>query len=210
MTKHTLAIAGNIGAGKSSLSALLGQALGWKVFYEAVDDNPYLDDFYRDMRGWSFHSQVFFLSRRLRDHHRMSGYGDSVIQDRSIYEDAEIFCRNLYLQGHMDARDYATYHDLYTALCEVLPPPSLVVYLRTSVPTLMERIRQRGRDYEQSIRPAYLAQLNDLYEAWIADMRLCPVLTVETDALDFVHNAAHQAQIVATLRAALGIEPGVS
>ena len=191
MTKHFVAIAGNVGAGKSSLVGLLADKLGWTPFYEAVDENPYLSDFYRDMRTWSFHSQVFFLSKRLRHHRRLLDHPSSVLQDRSVYEDAEIFAKNLYRQGNMDERDYGVYRELYEVLTLYLPPPDLVVYLQASVPTLRKRIAQRGREYERGISADYLASLNELYEDWIAGFTLCPVLTVPSDDLDFVNHGAH-------------------
>ncbi len=196
MTKHFVAIAGNIGVGKSTLTKLLSERLGWEPFYEAVNDNPYLADFYRDMARYAFHSQVFFLSRRLRHHRRLLDFPGSVVQDRSVYEDAEIFARNLYEQGHIEPRDYRTYRELYEVLIQFLPPPDLVVYLRASVPTLLHRIETRGRSYERAISPEYLEQLNRLYEAWMHDFAQCPVLTVPTDDLDFVHNGAHLDLIV--------------
>ncbi|MCX7707240.1 MAG: deoxynucleoside kinase [Anaerolineae bacterium] len=191
MTKHFVAIAGNIGVGKSTLTKLLSERLGWEPFYEAVNDNPYLADFYRDMARYAFHSQVFFLSRRLRHHRRLLDFPGSVVQDRSVYEDAEIFARNLYEQGHIEPRDYRTYRELYEVLIQFLPPPDLVVYLRASVPTLLHRIETRGRPYERAISADYLEQLNRLYEAWMRDFAQCPVLAVPTDDLDFVHNGTH-------------------
>ncbi len=186
MTKRFVAVAGNVGVGKSTLTALLSQRLGWRPFYEAVDDNPYLKDFYADMRTWSFHSQVFFLSRRLQHHREIIDCPTSAVQDRSVYEDAEIFARNLYRQGHMTERDYQTYRALYEAMNLFLPPPDLIVYLRASVPTLLQRIAQRGRPYERAIEPAYLEQLNELYEEWAQSFDLCPMLTVPANELDFV------------------------
>lgn len=196
MTKRFIAIAGNIGVGKSTLTALLSDRLDWEPFYEAVSDNPYLADFYRDMTGFAFHSQIFFLSRRLRHHRRLLDFPNSVVQDRSVYEDAEIFARNLFNQGHIGARDYQTYRELYEVLVLFLPPPDLVVYLRASVPTLMERIAMRGRPFEQNISTTYLEQLNELYATWMQCFSLCPVLTVPADDLDFVHNSAHLELIV--------------
>ena len=189
--KKYVVVAGNIGVGKSTLVAMLCERLLWKPFFEPVDENPYLSDFYDDMRTWSFHSQIFFLANRLRSHRELSRHPSSVIQDRSVYEDAEIFARNLRLQGQMSDRDYRTYASLYRSLSAFLPPPDLVVYLRASVPTLVDRIRLRGRDYERQISAEYLAQINDLYEDWIAAFTLCPVLTVPADDLDYVAHPGH-------------------
>lgn len=189
--KHFVVIAGNIAAGKTTLTQLLGQRLGWEPFLESVAENPYLADFYQDMPRWSFHSQIFFLSRRLVHHRQLLERPNSVVQDRSVYEDAEIFARNLFLQGQMSQRDYSVYRDLFEALTSILPPPDLVVYLRTSVPQLQARIAQRGRDFEQGIAPDYLRQLNRLYEEWIAGFSHCPVLTVPTDALNFATKSEH-------------------
>ena len=184
--KYTLAIAGNMGVGKSTLTRQLTDQLGWTSFYEAVDDNPYLADFYKDMPQWSFHSQLFFLSRRLRYHRQIAGHPNHVIQDRSIYEDAEVFARNLHQRRNMSDRDYQVYKDIYEEFIQILPPPNLIVYLKASIPTLIERIHRRGRDFEQDISPLYLQQLNELYNAWIEDFTLCPILTIQTDQLDFV------------------------
>jgi len=189
--KKFVAVAGNIGVGKSTLVALLCHRLGWQPFYEPVAENPYLVDFYADMRTWAFHSQIFFLTHRLRAHRQLLDHPTSAIQDRSVYEDAEIFALNLFRQGLIHARDYGTYRELYEVLTEFLPPPDLVIYLRASVPTLMARIERRGRDYERQITSMYLAQLNELYEAWIAGFNLCPVLTVPSDDLDYVANSGH-------------------
>ncbi|MCJ7550860.1 MAG: deoxynucleoside kinase [Anaerolineae bacterium] len=191
MTKYFIAVAGNIGAGKSTLTSLLSRRLDWEPFLEGVSDNPYLVDFYDDMEAWSFHSQVFFMARRLRHHRQLLERPNSVIQDRTVYEDAEIFARNLYIQGSMSERDYATYNELYRAVTAILPPPNLVIYLSASVDTLRSRIQQRGRAFERSISDAYLTQLNNLYEDWMEHFSLCPVLTIPADRLDFVANADH-------------------
>lgn len=189
--KKFVAVAGNIGVGKSTLVELLCVRMDWEPFYEPVTENPYLADFYRDMDAWSFHSQVFFLAHRLRAHYKLSQHPTSVVQDRSVYEDAEIFARNLYLQGHIHKRDYQTYRDIYETTMSFLPPPDLVIYLRASVPTLMNRISHRGRDYEQTISPEYLNGLNNLYETWIDNFTLCPILAVPADDLDFVARPGH-------------------
>lgn len=189
--KKFVAVAGNIGVGKSTLVAMLCQRLGWQPFYEPVTENPYLADFYQDMHTWSFHSQIFFLTHRLRMHRMLLDHPTSAIQDRTVYEDAEVFARNLYRQNMIGERDYHSYRELYEVLVDFLPPPDLVIYLRASVPTLLERISHRGRAYEQQIDPEYLEQLNQLYESWIAGFSLCPVLTIPTDDLNFVANSSH-------------------
>ena len=186
-----VAVAGNIGVGKSSLTALLARRFGAAPAYEPAAENPYLADFYQDMRAWSFHSQVFFLSKRLRHHRGLLDHPGSVIQDRSIYEDAEIFAKNLYRQGNISERDYGTYRELYEVLTLYLPPPDLVVYLRASTDTLIKRITLRGREYERDISPDYLSRLNQLYDEWIENFRLCPVLTIPADQLDYVHQDGH-------------------
>jgi deoxyadenosine/deoxycytidine kinase len=198
--KKFVAIAGNIGVGKSTLVALLSHRLGWEPFYEPVTENPYLADFYEDMRAWAFHSQVFFLTNRLRAHRQLIDHPTSAIQDRSVYEDAEVFAYNLDQQGLLDPRDYKSYYELYSVLTDFLPPPDLVVYLRASVVTLQDRIRHRGREYERQINPEYLEQLNQLYERWIAHFSLCPVLTVPADDLDYVANSRHLDLVVGKIQ----------
>jgi deoxyadenosine/deoxycytidine kinase len=195
--KKFIAVAGNVGVGKSSLTSMLSEYLCWEPFFEAVDDNPYLADFYKDMRTWSFHSQIYFLSRRLGHHRQIIERPGTVVQDRTVYEDAEIFARNLYLQGNMSDRDWASYWDLYQTVITILPPPDLVIYLQASVPVLQARIRQRGRDYEQEIEVAYLTRLNELYDEWVENFGLCPVLTVPTDDLNFVADNSHLELIAA-------------
>lgn len=198
--KKFVAIAGNVGVGKSTLTRLLANRMDWEPFYEAVDDNPYLADFYRDMQAWSFHSQIFFLTRRLRHHRQLLDHPKSVVQDRSVYEDAEIFARNLYEQGNMAQRDYGSYRELYEVLTQFLPAPDMVIYLRASVATLQNRIRMRGREFEQAIDPTYLERLNRLYEDWTAHFKLSPVLVVPSDDLDFVANGKHLDLIVEKIR----------
>ena len=194
--KKYIAVAGNIGVGKSTLVAGLSDRLGWQPFYEPEGENPYLADFYQDMHTWAFHSQIFFLTRRLRMHRQLLDHPTSAIQDRSVYEDAEIFARNLYRQGQINERDYGSYRDLYQVLVDFLPPPDLVVYLRASVNTLLERIQSRGRVYERTISADYLDSLNQLYEDWIANFSLCPVLTVPADELNYVVHPGHLDLIV--------------
>jgi len=189
--KKFVAVAGNIGVGKSTLVSMLCDRLDWQPFYEPVSENPYLADFYANMSAWAFHSQVFFLTRRLRIHYELSQHPGSVVQDRSLYEDAEIFAQNLYLQGFMQERDYLSYRELYETAVQLLPPPDLMIYVRGSVPTLMNRISKRGRDYERTITSEYLQSLNDLYETWISNFVLCPVLTIPADDMDYVAHSGH-------------------
>ena len=189
-------VAGNIGVGKSTLVRLLSEKMGWQPFFEPEEENPYLADFYLNMQSWAFHSQIFFLTHRLRMHRRLLDAPGSVILDRSVYEDAEVFAHNLFLQGFIADRDYHTYLELYQVLTEFLPPPDLVIYLRASVITLMNRITSRKRGYEQNISITYLNQLNILYEEWINRFTLCPVLTVPADNLDYVSHPQHLALIV--------------
>lgn len=189
--KKFVAVAGNIGVGKSTLVALLSERLQWEPFFEPVGENPYLADFYRDMRQWAFHSQIFFLTRRLRSHRQLLDHPTSAIQDRSVYEDAEVFATNLYRQGLIGDRDFQAYRELYQVLVEFLPPPDLVIYLRAPVPTLLKRVHSRGRDYEKLISAEYLEQLNQLYEEWVGRFALCPILTVPADNLNYVSNVRH-------------------
>ncbi|UCF97576.1 MAG: deoxynucleoside kinase [Spirochaetaceae bacterium] len=194
--KKYVVLAGNIGAGKTSLVRLMGERLDWKPYFEPVSENPYLVDFYQDMARWAFHSQVFFLTHRVRSHHALMDDPSSVVQDRSVYEDAEVFARNLWLHGRMSGRDWSTYQELYQTVINLLPPPDLVVYLRASVPTLLRRIARRGRGFEAGISEEYLAELNGLYEEWIAGFRLAPILVVPGDRLDFVEQSRDLEDIV--------------
>lgn len=189
--KQFVAIAGNIGVGKSTLVEKMCARFEWQPFIEGVVDNPYLADFYADMRAWSFHSQIFFLAQRLRDLRRLMDHATSVVQDRTVYEDAEIFAKNLYRQHLISERDWKTYSELYRAVMQLLPPPDLVVYLQASVETLRQRIAQRGREYEKKIAPDYLARLNELYAEWSSDFKRAPMLIVPADRLDFVSNGEH-------------------
>lgn len=199
-SKVFVAIAGNIGVGKSTLTGILAEEFGWKPFYEAVDENPYLADFYADMPRWSFHSQVFFLSRRLQHHRQLVDHPGSVVQDRSVYEDAEIFACNLYKQGQLSERDYRAYQDLYEGIRAFLPPPDLLVYLKADVDTLLARIHLRGRDFERDILPDYLQRLNVLYDDWIARWDSCQVLIIPADDMDFQHDLDARDAIVQGVR----------
>ena len=198
--KKYIIIAGNIGVGKSTLTGMIAEQLGWEPFFEPHEGNPYLSDFYADMPRWAFQSQIFFLSRRLRHHQQIMAHPTTVLQDRSVYEDAEIFAKNLYRQGQISERDYRCYRDLYETVIELLPTPDLVVYLRADVETLLARIALRGRDYERNIPHAYLAQLNALYDEWVSAFALCPMLTIPADNLDFVKHPDHLALIVARIQ----------
>ena len=195
MKKHFITIAGNIGVGKSTLVNLLAQKTEWEPVFEAFAENPYLEDFYADMQRWSFNSQIFFLTRRLKQHFDLLQQTHSIIQDRSVYEDAEIFAQNLFRQGHISERDWQCYYDLYQTMTTMLQPPDLVIYLKASVDTLRRRIQQRGRTYELNISADYLTQLNTLYDEWATSFTMSPVLTVETDELNYVLHQTHLEQI---------------
>ncbi len=197
-------VAGNIGAGKSSLTALLSEYVGWRPFFESVEDNPYLSDFYGDMGRWAFHLQVYFLSQRFRHHQQMTTAVGPVVQDRSIYEDAEIFACNLHELGHMSERDYTNYRALFELMTEFLKPPDLLIYLRADVPTLRRQIAARGRDYEQEIPADYLTRLNDLYERWIARYNRGPVLIVDRRDRDFIGSAADREWLLGQISSTLG------
>ncbi len=182
---NLVAIAGNIGVGKTSLSKLLHERFGWSVYYEPETRNPYLESFYGDMKRWAFHSQIFFLTQRFKDHLSIQELGAPCIQDRTIYEDAEIFVENLYLRELMPERDYQSYLNLYEAMAESLQKPGLVVYLKASTWTLISRIRKRGRSYERDIDREYLAQLNIGYDNWIKKISEgWNVLVIDTDNYD--------------------------
>jgi len=201
-----VAVAGNIGAGKSTLCGLLAKHFVWTAFFEANAENPYLADFYSDMTRWSFHSQVFFLGKRLEHHYQLLQEAGGVVQDRTVYEDAEIFARNLYEQGTLSERDYDAYRRLYKAVSAFLPPPRLLIYLECDVEKLMTHIRRRGRDYEREIDPAYLERLNRLYNEWIDDWTACPVLRIDMEEIDFQTNAHDFEHIADLVSHALRVE----
>ena len=206
--KKYVVLAGNIGAGKTTLVRLMCDRLGWRPYFEPVVENPYLADFYADMARWAFASQVFFLTHRVRSHRSLMDDPWSVVQDRSLYEDAEVFARNLHLRGSMSGRDWATYSELYRTVADLLPPPDLVVYLRASVPVLLGRIAARGRGFESGISAQYIGELNALYEEWISGFRLAPVLALDADALDFVASPRDFEAVVARVEEALRGEQG--
>lgn len=196
MTKRLVLVAGNIGAGKTSLTERLGARLGWRTAFESVADNPYLPDFYADMRTWSFHLQVFFLGHRAQLHLDMASCPQSGILDRSIYEDAYIFARALHHLGNLDERDYLAYRRVFDLLVSTLPPPNLLIYLKAPVDILVQRIHRRARSMESGITAEYLSLLESFYGDWIASFDVCPVLTIHTDDLDFVHKSRHLAIVV--------------
>ena len=200
-----VAVAGNIGVGKTHLTTLLANQLGWRAYYEPVINNPYLNDFYTDMDRWSFHLQVYFLSKRFEIHREMIGSDESCIQDRTIYEDKEIFATTLYRQGFMPERDYENYTALFDAMTSFLRTPDLVVYLKANVDTLQERIRCRGRDCERDISSDYLSALNHAYEEWCARAKdVTDVLTIGTEGLDLVQDEAAIGQVLAEVVGRLG------
>ncbi len=191
MTKHFILVAGNIGTGKTSLTERIGAKLGWQAAFESVSDNPYLAEFYTDMRRWSFHLQVFFLGHRARQHLMLANNHASAIADRSIYEDAYIFARALHHLGNLNERDYKAYRAVFDLIIQSLPRPDLLLYLRAPVSVLLERIHSRGRSIESGITTEYLSLLETFYDEWIDTFDLCPVLTIRTDDLDFVHKPRH-------------------
>ncbi len=201
-----VAVAGNIGVGKTHLTTLLANHLGWRAFYEPVIDNPYLTNFYADMDRWSFHLQVFFLSKRFEIHREMVGSDEPCIQDRTIYEDKEIFATTLHRQGYMSDRDFENYTSLFNAMTSFLRTPDLVIYLRADVATLIERIRCRGRDCERDISPAYLEALNRAYEEWSERAsRETRVITIETDELNLISDDSAIHDVLDTIVTQLGI-----
>ncbi len=180
-----IAIAGNIGSGKTTLCGLLAKHFGWQAHYEDVETNPYLPSFYEDMQRWSFNLQVYFLNSRFRQIIEIRNSGKTVVQDRTIYEDAHIFAPNLHSMNLMTTRDFQNYSSLFELMSTFIKPPDLLIYLRASVPTLVSQIQKRGRDYENSIRIDYLRSLNDRYEAWIGGYKLGKLLVVEVDNMNF-------------------------
>jgi deoxyadenosine/deoxycytidine kinase len=183
-----IAIAGNIGSGKTTLTGILAKHYNWKPNYEEVDDNPYLHDFYEDMQRWSFNLQIYFLNNRFNQILRIRKSNDTVIQDRTIYEDASIFAPNLHAMGLMPSRDFDNYSSLFGLISSLIQPPDLLIYLRASVPTLVNQIQKRGRKYENTIRLDYLSRLNERYEAWISGYNKGKLLIIDVDTLNFEDN----------------------
>jgi deoxyadenosine/deoxycytidine kinase len=190
-----LAVAGNIGVGKSTLVDFLATTYGFHPFVEPNLANPYLDDFYADMSTWAFHSQVSFLAHKFRIHMDLMQEPRTVVQDRTIYEDAEIFARHLHRRGLMTDRDWSTYSALYSAMCKALAPPDLLIRLRCSVRAIRRRIRKRGRANEQNLPVAYLRQLNVLYDEWFENWDRCPVLEIDTEKLDYIQDFLHRMEV---------------
>lgn len=183
-----IAIVGNIGAGKTTLTKLLANHLNWEPQFEAVDDNPYLEDFYSDMKRWAFNLQIYFLNSRFRHIVQLQQKETNIIQDRTIYEDAYIFAENLYDMGLMSARDFENYSNIFESIISYIKAPDLLIYLRASVPTLVENIQTRGREYEANIRLDYLSKLNAKYEKWIKNYKDGKLLILDKDKLDFANN----------------------
>jgi len=206
--RQSIAIAGNIGAGKSTLVEFLSRTYGIQTYYEPSEDNPYLPDFYRDMDRWAFHSQLYFLSNKFRIHRELDRMSGLVVLDRTIYEDAEVFATALYEAGRIDARDWETYWNFYRTIVAAIRPPDLMIYLRCSMRTLRRRIRLRGREMERDMPLAYLKLLERLYERWIDSWDKSEVLVLETDRLDYVHDLVHRLDVMAKIEAMLPAEVG--
>jgi deoxyadenosine/deoxycytidine kinase len=200
MAKHLVLVAGNIGAGKTALTERIGSRLGWWTGFESVADNPYLTDFYADMRAWAFHLQIFFLGHRADQYLEAARDARSAILDRSIYEDAHIFARALHHMGNLAERDFLAYRHLFDQVVAGLPRPDLLIYLKAPVSVLMERIHKRARNMETGISAEYLSLLDSFYDEWLAAFDLCPVLTIRTDDLDYVHQAVHLETVVSRIQ----------
>jgi deoxyadenosine/deoxycytidine kinase len=193
--KH-IAICGNIGSGKSTLTAKLAKHYGWQALFESVEDNPYLRDFYKDMSRWAFHVQIYFLNTRFKQVHEIRSSSRNTVQDRTIYEDAYIFAANLHKSGHISERDYQSYLDIFHSMINFVQPPDLLIYLKADIPKLVRQIEKRGRDYEYAIRLDYLKNLNEHYENWISKYKLGKLLIVDVNNLDFVANIEDFSDIV--------------
>lgn len=201
--RRSIAIAGNIGTGKSTLVEFLARSYDIQPFYEPNDFNPYLPDFYQDMKRWAFHSQIYFLSNKFRLHQSLDRAGGVVALDRTIFEDAEIFATALHQMGRMDDRDWATYKDFYDVILQAIKPPDLMIYLRCSMRALRRRIKLRGREMEQDIPLSYLKRLDKLYEAWIENYTMSDVLVLDTDQLDYANDLVHQLDVMERVEAML-------
>lgn len=198
-----IAVAGNIGSGKTTLTGLLSRQFGWKPHYEDVDDNPYLDDFYNDMQRWSFNLQIYFLNTRFNHILEIKKSNDTIIQDRTIYEDAYIFAPNLHAMGLMSTRDFENYFTIFSLISSLIEPPDLVIYLRASVPTLVRQIEKRGRKYEDNIRIDYLKKLNERYESWAEAYNLGRILYIDVDNLNFIDKPEDLSTVIDKINAEL-------
>ena len=196
-----VAIAGNIGSGKTTLAQMLSKHYGWELQLEDMDENPYISDFYDDMQRWSFNLQVYFLHNRFAKIKKLRDEERTVVQDRSIYEDAQIFAPNLHAMGLMSTRDFDNYMDLFKNLNNFITPPDLMIYLRASIPKLVEQIQKRGRDYEDSIRLDYLKRLNERYEAWAGAYKMGKIIYVNIDDLDFANNTDDASKVINSIQA---------
>ena len=197
------AIAGNIGAGKTSLTELLSKHYGWEAHFEDVIDNPYLDDFYNHMERWSFNLQIYYLNSRFRQLDSFSNSNKNFIQDRTIYEDAHIFAPNLHAMGLMNQRDFNNYQSLFGLMESMIEGPDILIYLRSSIPNLVHKIHKRGREYENSISIEYLSRLNERYEAWVSTYTKGKLLVVDVDKIDFVENKADLGSVIQKIDAEL-------
>jgi len=203
MKVNHVAIAGNIGSGKTTLTTLLAKQYGWKPCYEDVADNPYLDDFYKDMKRWSFNVQIYFLNSRFQQVLDIRKSGETVVQDRTIYEDAFIFAPNLHEMGLMEKRDFDNYISLFSLMGSLVQPPDLLIYLRASVAKLVSQIQKRGREYETTIRIDYLTKLNERYENWIKSYTPGKLLIIDVDNIDFSENKQDLSYVLDKIEAAI-------
>jgi deoxyadenosine/deoxycytidine kinase len=203
--KRSIAIAGNMGSGKSTLVDFLSRTYGVTPFYEPNDENPYLADFYKDMKGWAFQSQLYFLSNKFRLHQELDRQAGVVALDRTIFEDAEIFATALFQMRKISKRDWEMYQGFYGAILDAIRPPDLMIYLRCSMRTLRQRIRLRGRKMEQDVPLAYLKRLERLYDSWIESYTMSDVLVLETDDLDYIHDLVHRLDVMHRIEAVLPV-----
>ncbi len=196
-----IAIAGNIGSGKTTLTSLLAKHYKWEAHFEDADENPYLNDFYNDMQRWSFNLQVYFLNNRFSQVQEFRNNKKNVIQDRTIYEDAYIFAPNLHAMGLMTSRDFESYFSLFKLMESFIQPPDLLIYLRASIPVLVDQISTRGREYEESIRLDYLKRLNERYEAWVSTYEEGKLLVVDVDSTNFINNSEDLGKVISKIDA---------